>query len=89
MLRNLNFILNVYAFANANIGYAQGMNFIVANSLFLFKDNVDAFYFLDGLIQLLNLEDFYGIKNKLKKKQRPHDGHRHYSTSCGYNYCSE
>ena len=68
MLRNLNFILNVYAFANANIGYAQGMNFIVANSLFLFKDNVDAFYFLDGLIQLLNLEDFYGIKNKLKKK---------------------
>ena len=68
MLRNLNFILNVYAFANANIGYAQGMNFIVANSLFLFKDNVDVFYFLDGLIQLLNLEDFYGIKNKLKKK---------------------
>ena len=65
---NLKCILNVYAFSNENIGYAQGMNFIVANSLLLFKDNVDVFYFLDGLIRELNLEELYGVNNKLKRR---------------------
>ena len=65
---NLKCILNVYAFANENIGYAQGMNFIVANSLLLFNDNVDVFYFLDGLIRELNLEELYGVNNKLKRR---------------------
>ena len=65
---NLKCILNVYAFSNENIGYAQGMNFIVANSLMLFNDNVDVFYFLDGLIRALNLEELYGVNNKLKRR---------------------
>ena len=68
MYNNLNFILNVYSFANENIGYAQGINFIVANSLLIFKDNVEVFYFVDGLIRKLNLEDFYGINNKVRNK---------------------
>lgn len=65
---NLKCILNVYAFSNENIGYAQGMNFIVASSLLLFNDNVDVFYFLDGLIRALNLEELYGVNNKLKRR---------------------
>ena len=63
-------ILVSYSNYNKNIGYAQGMNFFAAISLFLFESEEKSFLFLDSLINKFELYNFYGIdtKNKLISK---------------------
>ena len=61
-------ILTAYSNFNKNIGYVQGLNVLAANSIFAFEKEVDAFLFLDALIQKFRLEDFIGVSNKLSSK---------------------
>ena len=56
-------ILVSYSNFNKKIGYAQGLNFIVANSLFLFKNEEKVFLFLDGLINRFGMYNYLGIEN--------------------------
>ena len=56
-------ILSAYSNYNKNIGYAQGLNFLAAICLCIFKDEIDSFKFLDGLIQKFKFENLFGIKN--------------------------
>jgi len=57
-------ILSAYSNYNKNIGYAQGLNFLAAICLCIFKDEIDSFIFLDGLIQKFKFENLFGIKNE-------------------------
>lgn len=61
-------LLTAYANYNKNIGYAQGLNFLAANSIFIFEKEMDEFLFLDALIQKFNLENIIGLSNKLSIK---------------------
>ena len=61
-------ILKAYSNYNKKIGYAQGMNFIVAKLIVFFKNEKDAFINLDSLIKKLNFCDVIGISNGLEKK---------------------
>ena len=56
-------ILSAYANYNKNIGYAQGLNFVAANCIYIYKNEIDAFIFLDALIRKFNLESLFGINN--------------------------
>ena len=57
-------LLTCYSNYNKNIGYAQGLNFIFANAIYLFSSEEDIFLFVDGLINFLKLENFLGIYNQ-------------------------
>ena len=59
-------ILVSYSNYNQNFGYAQGMNFFLAISLFLFDSEEKSFLFLDSLINRFELNNFYGIDTKDK-----------------------
>lgn len=61
-------ILSAYSNYNQSIGYAQGLNFLVANSLFLFNQEHEVFVFVDGLINRFHLEQLLGVGNILKQK---------------------
>ena len=61
-------ILKAYSNYNKKIGYAQGMNFIVAKLIVLFKNEKDAFINLDSLFKKLNFCDVIGISNGLEQK---------------------
>lgn len=61
-------MLTAYANYNKNIGYAQGLNFLAANSIFIFEKEMDEFLFLDALIQKFNLENIIGLSNNLSIK---------------------
>ena len=61
-------LLTAYANYNKNIGYAQGLNFLAANSIFIFEKEMDEFLFLDALIQKFNLENIIGLSNNLSIK---------------------
>ncbi len=62
-------ILSAYSNYNENIGYAQGLNFLAANCIYICKNEIDAFIFLDSLISKFNLEKLFGINNnELNKK---------------------
>ena len=61
-------LLIAYSNYNKNIEYAQGLNFIAGNIIFLFNGSEDRFLFLDGLIQRFNLENLLGKNNKLNIK---------------------
>jgi len=54
-------ILFAYSNYNKKIGYAQGINFIIANSLHIFSKEEEAFMFIDALVNKLNLNDLIGI----------------------------
>ena len=58
-------LLTAYSNYNKNIGYAQGLNFLAANCIFLFEKEIDEFLFLDALIQKFNLEYIIGVSNNL------------------------
>ena len=62
-------ILSAYSNYNKNIGYAQGLNFLAANSIFIFEKEVDVFLFLDALIQKFNLENITKIMNDILKTE--------------------
>ena len=61
MLFNL---LTCYSNYNKNIGYAQGLNFLFGNAIYLFSSEEDIFMFIDGFINFLKLENFLGIDNQ-------------------------
>lgn len=56
-------ILMTYAKFNKNIGYAQGMNFIVAVSLLVLNDESESFLLLDSIINKFNLDKILSINN--------------------------
>ena len=58
-------LLTAYSNYNKNIGYAQGLNLLAANCIFLFEKEIDEFLFLDALIQKFNLEYIIGVSNNL------------------------
>ena len=58
-------ILSAYSNYNKNIGYAQGLNFLASLCIYLYKNEIDAFIFLDGIIRKFNLENLYGINNNI------------------------
>lgn len=62
-------ILIAYSNFNKNIGYAQGLNFLAARGIILFKNEENAFLFLDGLINKFNLDYFLSINNQKLPKQ--------------------
>ena len=49
-------ILTAFSNYNKNIGYAQGLNFLAANIIYFFDDEIDEFIFLDALIHKFDLE---------------------------------
>ena len=57
-------LLTCYSNYNKNIGYAQGLNFIFGNAIYLFSSEEDIFLFIDGFINFLKLENFLGINNQ-------------------------
>ena len=57
-------LLISYSNFNKKIGYAQGLNFLFATAIFIFKNEEEIFIFTDGLINLLKLENYLGVENK-------------------------
>ena len=55
-------ILSAYCNYNKNIGYVQGMNFLAAHCLYIFKSEVESFEFLDAIIRKFNLEKLFGVQ---------------------------
>ena len=58
-------ILSAYSNYNKNIGYAQGLNFLASLCIYIYKNEIEAFIFLDGLVRKFNLENLYGINNNI------------------------
>ena len=58
-------LLTVYSLYNKKIGYAQGINFLVAHIIILFDKEEDSFVFLDGLLQKFEFEKLLGLQNEL------------------------
>ena len=56
-------ILTKYSNYNPIIGYAQGLNFFFANSLYLYENEISAFFYIDGLIRRFDLVNFLAEKN--------------------------
>lgn len=67
-LKKLSHLLTAYANFNRKIGYAQGLNFLVGNCIFLFNTEKEVFIFVDGMINKFNLINLYGVSNDLKRK---------------------
>ena len=63
-------ILKAYSNYNNEIGYAQGMNFIVAKLIKFFDDEKESFIYLDSIFNKLNMVEVLGIKNNLEKKMK-------------------
>ena len=61
-------LLTVYSLYNPKIGYAQGVNFLVAHIIVLFEKEEDAFVFLDALLQRFEFEKLLGVENNLENK---------------------
>ena len=61
-------LLTVYSLYNPKIGYAQGINFLVAHIIVLFEKEEDGFFFLDALLQKFEFEKLLGVENKLQNK---------------------
>ena len=56
-------ILTKYSNYNSIIGYAQGLNFLFANALYLYDNEKKAFFYIDGLIRRFDLANFLTAKN--------------------------
>ena len=59
-------ILSCFANYNKNIGYAQGLNFICAQALYLFSLEEEVFVFLEGFINIMKMDNFFGVGNEKK-----------------------
>ena len=68
-------ILTAYSNFNKNIGYAQGMNFIAARAITIFKNEEKVFEFLDGLINRFNLGYLISINNQKLPNQIKYFSH--------------
>ena len=51
---------------NKKIGYAQGINFIIANAIYLFSSEEEVFIFFEGFINLLKMDNYFGVDNDKK-----------------------
>ena len=51
---------------NKKIGYAQGINFIIANAIYLFNSEEEVFAIFDGFINLLKMDNFFVLGNDKK-----------------------
>ena len=49
-------ILTAFSNYNKNIGYAQGINFLAANIIYFFDEEIEEFIFLDALIHKFDLD---------------------------------
>ena len=56
-------VLTAYSNYNNNIGYTQGLNFLAANIIYLFEDEIDEFIFLDALIHKFDLDKILSKSN--------------------------
>jgi hypothetical protein len=63
-------ILKAYSNYNNEIGYAQGMNFIVAKLTKFFKSEKKSFMYLDSLFNKLKMVNVIGVRNNLVKKMK-------------------
>jgi hypothetical protein len=61
-------VLKAYSNFNKKIGYAQGMNYIVAKLLIFYKNERQSFLYLDALFNKLNFSKVVGITNGLEQK---------------------
>jgi hypothetical protein len=59
-------ILTSFSNYNKKIGYAQGINFIIANAIYLFSSEEEVFIFFEGFINLLKMDNFFGVDNDKK-----------------------
>ena len=59
-------VLTAFSNYNKNIGYAQGLNFVAAQIIYFFEDEIDEFIFLDALIHKFELEAFISITTNNK-----------------------
>ena len=63
-------VLRAYSNYNNEIGYAQGMNFIVAKLIVFFKKEKKSFIYLDSLFNKLEMVNVIGVYNNLEKKMK-------------------
>ena len=63
-------VLKAYSNYNTEIGYAQGMNFIVAKLIVIFKNEKESFIYLDSLFNKLKMVKVFGIYNNLESKMK-------------------
>ena len=63
-------VLRAYSNYNNEIGYAQGMNFIVAKLIVFFKKEKESFIYLDSLFNKLDMVNVIGVYNNLEKKMK-------------------
>ena len=68
-------LLTSYSNYNKSIGYAQGLNFLAASSIFLFKNEEKVFIFLDGLINRFELKNLLSINNQTLPKRLKYFSH--------------
>ena len=59
-------ILTSFSNYNKKIGYAQGLNFICAQSIYLLNSEEEVFVFIDGFVNILRMDHFIGIGNERK-----------------------
>ena len=61
-------ILTCFSNYNKKIGYAQGLNFICAQAIYLFSSEEDIFIFLEGFINLMKMDNFFDVRNEILYK---------------------
>ena len=61
-------VLKAYSNYNKKIGYAQGMNFIVAKLIIFSNSEKECFLKLDAIFSKLNFSEVVGISNGLEQK---------------------
>lgn len=59
-------ILTCFSNNNKEIGYAQGLNFICAQSIYLFGSEEEVFTFFEGFINIMKMDNFIGVGNEKK-----------------------
>jgi hypothetical protein len=59
-------ILTCFSNYNKKIGYAQGLNFICAQSIYLFSSEEEVFTFFEGFINIMKMDNFIGEGNEKK-----------------------
>lgn len=57
-------VLISYSNYNTKIGYAQGLNFIVANAILILEQEEEVFIFVDGLMNKFNFINLIGLENE-------------------------
>ena len=61
-------ILTCFSNYNKKIGYAQGLNFICGQAIYLFSSEEDVFIFLEGFINLMKMDNFFDARNEIVYK---------------------